>query len=292
MLLAPALLAGVAGRGGWRAFGLGSAVAIAVAAFLDGARGSIGGLPTLVFGGIVPALCVGWAARRGQGPLRTIFGAVALQIALLALPMTIVAMGAAAADLELALHGRIDEAVEILRSDRSGSAVDVALRLEEQRDFIVRWALRMTPSVMVVWVVVSSWLAVLHLVWATGQRAAADALLRFRSPAWMRWVLALAAAGVAIGGRVAPEASPDLLRVGAVNIVVVSSLVFGLQGVAVTNWFIHRLEPGPFARAMSPWLQALLWFTFPFTWVFTILLGIADNWFDVRSLDEAEDPQR
>lgn len=252
------------------------------------------GIVTVVLGAILPAVCVAWSVSRSGAPAQAILRASLLQGLLWSLPVASLLAGPERVELERQIHLVVDQLVAAAREEqgKDGAFVVIANGFEARRALAVSWGPALLPAITWVWVTTTSWLAVLYLAWSTGSQSQAEALVRYRGPSWIPWVLVGSTGALAALLRGTVPATPGLWGTLATNVVVISVFAAGLQGVAVTNWYIRRLQPGPLMRALSPWLQAFLWFTFPFTWVVSVLLGLADNWFDFRSIEEGDAPQR
>jgi hypothetical protein len=132
------------------------------------------------------------------------------------------------------------------------------------------------------------WINLVYSRWFLGGKGQDDDLCRFRMPmapmyAFMACTAVVVAQVGPIGERL-PRVEP--LFGAALNGLLLLSVLYWLQGVAVLNWYFLRLRAGPVLRMAGVGAQAVF-MAFPPTSVLYGGAGLADAWFDLRRLEPA-----
>ncbi|MHB9030446.1 MAG: DUF2232 domain-containing protein [Candidatus Latescibacterota bacterium] len=128
--------------------------------------------------------------------------------------------------------------------------------------------------------VVVSWLSFLLSGWMLRRRGreteTVPPLSEFALPFPVMWVF-LASFALAL-------AEPKIVYPAALNLLIITAGLYGVQGVAVILHFMNRASMGRFPRVLF-WL--IFFITLAFSGVFFVFTGIIDNWFHIRTVFSA-----
>jgi hypothetical protein len=79
-------------------------------------------------------------------------------------------------------------------------------------------------------------------------------------------------------------AEPKVIYPAALNLLIITAGLYGVQGVAVITHFMNRSSMGRLPRVLF-WL--IFFITLAFSGVFFVFTGIVDNWFHIRNVFNA-----
>ncbi len=174
-----------------------------------------------------------------------------------------------AATLERGLPAGLDEAAR-----QAATA-----RIEREVAAVGRALLRIWPALLALGLLSQAALTVLLVRWLGGRWGRVGRLRPLPSPA--RWRLPFYVVWALVAGLALLALRRDPAAGAGLNLVIVAAALLTLQGLSV--------QVDVVARALSPWGRALFWilaalFLAPVLLAASVLLGLVDQWLDLRRL--------